>query len=514
LRNSDVTRLSLTAAERLLLSRVDGKHSLAEIAERTTMTLSEVFPHADRLVALGAVSVDPLPGRETPAETRPGASSHEAAKPEAKPHDPSLDALRAWASTAGDSAPPSGKRPSTAHAGPPGPEKPPIDEAARTRIVEVHARLAHVDHYALLGVSRDADKTAIKRAYFALAGEFHPDRHFGKNLRELGGPLQSIFKRITEAHDTLVNRARKAAYDTTLPPAPPPPTPRPPETKVTQAPPAPVPRAESPAPAPPADAKPAAPAPPADAKPAAPAPRPARAPAAIPPAAPPSSPARAPAAVASAQATPNPRPTNGAPAASPTTSGTRPRPSPENYALFHMYRATKQQEVRTHVRVFVEAAEAAMSRGDPVAAANNYRLALQNGEDPMLRAKLRAVEGAAIERIHVRATARARAAESNEEWADAAAFFAQANGAKQEAWTAERAANALRRAGGDLRVALQLAEQAVAAEPEMAPYHVTLGEVCLAAKLRHRALAEAERALALDPTNRHAKALADAIKRA
>ena len=39
-----------------------------------------------------------------------------------------------------------------------------------------------LDHYALLGVARSADRKALKRAYFDLAARFHPDKYFRKKL--------------------------------------------------------------------------------------------------------------------------------------------------------------------------------------------------------------------------------------------------------------------------------------------------------------------------------------------
>jgi hypothetical protein len=189
------------------------------------------------------------------------------------------------------------------------------------------------------------------------------------------------------------------------------------------------------------------------------------------------------------------------------------RRSPEDYALFRMYRSAKQGEARRHVALFLEAAEEAVRRDDPVAAARNLRLALQNHDDPVVRAKLAAVEDAANERLHARHVARARVAERREQWTEAAECYEQAHALRAEAWSAERAANALLRSGGDLRRAVQLADLAVLAEPDVAAYRLTLGEVCLAAKLSKRAAAEAERALALDPSNARALALSVATRK-
>jgi tetratricopeptide (TPR) repeat protein len=178
-----------------------------------------------------------------------------------------------------------------------------------------------------------------------------------------------------------------------------------------------------------------------------------------------------------------------------------------------MYRAAKQGEAKRHVAVFLEAADEAMRRDDPIAAAQNLRLALQNDDDPLVRAKLAAVVEAANERLHARHIARARAAERREQWSEAAESYAQAHTLRAEAWSAERAANALRLSGGDLRRAVQLADQAVLADPDVAAYRLTLGEVCLAAKLSKRAAAEAERALSIDPESPRALALSAATRK-
>ena len=63
----------------------------------------------------------------------------------------------------------------------------------------------------------------------------------------------------------------------------------------------------------------------------------------------------------------------------------------------------------------------------------------------------------------------------------------------------ERAAYCLLSSGGDLRRASDLAKQAVALSPENAKCRLTLAQVYVAAKLKQSALAELERALALDP---------------
>ncbi|WP_373289458.1 DnaJ domain-containing protein, partial [Alicyclobacillus cellulosilyticus] len=64
-------------------------------------------------------------------------------------------------------------------------------------------------YYEVLGVPRDADAAAIKRAYRALAAAWHPDRNASKHAAE-------VFSYLTEAYRILVHPERRQAYDTML----------------------------------------------------------------------------------------------------------------------------------------------------------------------------------------------------------------------------------------------------------------------------------------------------------
>src|SRR5262249_43042541 len=84
-----------------------------------------------------------------------------------------------------------------------------LEPAQRQRVLDLHAQLATIDHYALLGVARDADKKAVKRAYFELAGAFHPDRFFRKRLGSFKPKMEAIFGRVTIAHDVLTDKEQR-----------------------------------------------------------------------------------------------------------------------------------------------------------------------------------------------------------------------------------------------------------------------------------------------------------------
>lgn len=91
-----------------------------------------------------------------------------------------------------------------------------LDPETRKYILEVWDGLERRTHYELLGVARDADKKTIKRAYFRLAATLHPDRYFGKDLGSFKSKMELLFKRISEAHDTLLAADRRAQYDARL----------------------------------------------------------------------------------------------------------------------------------------------------------------------------------------------------------------------------------------------------------------------------------------------------------
>jgi molecular chaperone DnaJ len=63
------------------------------------------------------------------------------------------------------------------------------------------------DYYQVLGVSRDADEKAIKKAYRKLARKYHPDSNSGEANTE------DRFKEVTEAYEVLKDPEKRAKYD-------------------------------------------------------------------------------------------------------------------------------------------------------------------------------------------------------------------------------------------------------------------------------------------------------------
>lgn len=65
------------------------------------------------------------------------------------------------------------------------------------------------DYYDVLGVARDADAEAIKKAYRKLALKWHPDRHQGEEK----DAAEVTFKRVSEAYEVLSDPTKRAKYD-------------------------------------------------------------------------------------------------------------------------------------------------------------------------------------------------------------------------------------------------------------------------------------------------------------
>lgn len=66
--------------------------------------------------------------------------------------------------------------------------------------------MKYKDYYAALGVPRDADADAIKKAYRKLARQHHPDVSKGQDA-------EARFKEVAEAYATLKDPEKRAAYD-------------------------------------------------------------------------------------------------------------------------------------------------------------------------------------------------------------------------------------------------------------------------------------------------------------
>src|SRR3989344_363138 len=60
------------------------------------------------------------------------------------------------------------------------------------------------DYYQTLGVKKDASAEEIKRAYYKMAHQYHPDK---------GGGDEKKFKEVNEAYQVLSDKEKRSQYD-------------------------------------------------------------------------------------------------------------------------------------------------------------------------------------------------------------------------------------------------------------------------------------------------------------
>jgi curved DNA-binding protein CbpA len=377
-------------------------------------------------------------------------------------------------------------------------------------VKDLYGRMGDLDHYSLLGVPRAADKKTIKRAYYELAGVYHPDKFFRKRLGSFKVMMEGVFARITQAHDVLTDKERRAEYDAYLGDVA---RTHDIEAMLKDAL-AEVQRAET-------AVRDAIPHQPVDI-PAAPVPDPARpsAPAAAKPAASAASTAsaatearrnalarrllgnRAPPPRLSQPEMPKiaPPARPPSPAAAPGAARS-PSPGAAMEALRRRYEERVDHAKRFQAKKYADNGAAAMAQNDPIAAANAYKVAVTlTPDDAELKARHDEVAKIADAVLSESYERQAGYEEKSERWEDAAKSWSKVvEGRPTDARAHERAANAMTRASGDLHAAAGLARRAVDMEPDNARFKATLAQVYIAAGLTLNAKRELDLALQLAP---------------
>lgn len=174
--------------EGFVLSRVDGRTSLEEICMLVPFEEAVTMVILRRLWELGAIDVPGVPR----VLKRNSSASHQVIKPSS----PSLLPAKPAPAPAPEKADDQGLPP-----------------AVRTRVDAYFTRLDQMSPYELLELDRSADSKAVKRAYFKLSKEFHPDRYFGKELGDYGDKLSRVFQAVKSAFELLSDDNRRRAYE-------------------------------------------------------------------------------------------------------------------------------------------------------------------------------------------------------------------------------------------------------------------------------------------------------------
>jgi curved DNA-binding protein CbpA len=90
-----------------------------------------------------------------------------------------------------------------------------LDLETQRRILEFESGLER-NYFALLAVPRDVDARSVKRAYFTLSKEFHPDRYFRREIGHFTQRLERIFKKVLEAYELLSDPMARAEVEKSM----------------------------------------------------------------------------------------------------------------------------------------------------------------------------------------------------------------------------------------------------------------------------------------------------------
>jgi hypothetical protein len=162
--------------EGFVLSRVDGRTSLEEICLLVPFPEPVTMVILRRLWELGAMEV-------------PGVARQIVPPPKKEPPPAAPAPARTTESTLA------------------------ILPEVQKRIDDFFASLERRNAFELLEIDRGADAKAVKRAYFKLSKEFHPDRYYGKELGDTRDKLTKIFQAVKAAFELLSDDARRRAYE-------------------------------------------------------------------------------------------------------------------------------------------------------------------------------------------------------------------------------------------------------------------------------------------------------------
>jgi curved DNA-binding protein CbpA len=183
-------KISLKPEEGFVLSRVDGISTLTDIATISPLGEEQTLRCIYGLVSAGVLEMEGRGGATAP--TQAPEEHVEIPKPEATPLETEPKVV------VQDTGPS------------------PEEKAIYDDITAKHASLATATYYDLLGITMTASDGEIKKAYYAMAKKYHPDRHHSPHLQDVHGLLEELFVKITHAYQTLSAPLERRRYDARL----------------------------------------------------------------------------------------------------------------------------------------------------------------------------------------------------------------------------------------------------------------------------------------------------------
>lgn len=82
----------------------------------------------------------------------------------------------------------------------------------KEKIEELYKRLDRISESEILQIDKTADSATVKKSYYRLAKEFHPDRFYNSGDKELQVKLAAIFNALTKAYKILSDDTKRKEY--------------------------------------------------------------------------------------------------------------------------------------------------------------------------------------------------------------------------------------------------------------------------------------------------------------
>lgn len=174
---------ALSPTEGFLLSRIDGHTPWAVLRQIGGLSPEEVDLVLESWLKTGLVEMGEAPPARAVEQSPRGTQVEAVAEPDpAAAIDPELE----------------------------------LDVELQQRIVDFEARLSDTGYHEILGVDRSSDERQIKRAYFELSKQFHPDRYFRRRIGDHAQRLDRIFKHVALAYELLSNPDTRSEIERSL----------------------------------------------------------------------------------------------------------------------------------------------------------------------------------------------------------------------------------------------------------------------------------------------------------
>ncbi len=182
----DLRKLRIDAKEGFLLSRVDGKTSVEQLLMVSGMSKQETMGALSKLLKQGIVFFEEKPKVIDKIK--------EKGVPYVQVKGKKIQREEDWVMEEGVE----------------------IAEEDKKKILSTYENLDNLNYYKILGIKKSSDRREIKRAYFALSREFHPDRYFRKSIGRFKAILEAIFKKVSEAYEVLYDSKSREEYDKSI----------------------------------------------------------------------------------------------------------------------------------------------------------------------------------------------------------------------------------------------------------------------------------------------------------